>query len=273
MGANSHIGVATEKKIEGFATEVFRTTRDGSFGSIKLVLGEQLPDLPTAETGGVAVILAAQHGHEVCQADVEGTRSVNVDATMELCEKLSTLGWHIVFISSEAAISSEFSGPTGEYGGQKREVENYLSGLGDEASVLRLSKVIDIKRGPWSKWIQDMKNGKEVFAFENYYLSALAVSHASAAVLTVGGIRGGGIWQASGLSSVSYFEFLTLLSKRLGTPSPVIPTQKSSMIKSVLDGSMDNSRIVSSGLWMQPTSAEVCDALVQDLIFSTGFSC
>ncbi len=273
VGASSHIGIATEKKIAKVATEVFCTTRDGSSGSIKLTLGEQIPDLPMAKQGGVAVIFAAQHGHEVCQADVEGTKRVNVDATMGLCEKLNTLGWHIVFISSEAAIANEFTRPTGEYGRQKREVENYLSGFRNEASVLRLSKVIDVKREPWSKWIQDMKDGKEVFAFENYYLSALAVSHASAAVVAVGSARGGGIWQASSLSSVSYFEFLTLLSKRLGTPSRVNATRKSSGSHSVLGRPMDNSRIVKSGLWIQPSSDDVCDALVSELIPNKEPSC
>ncbi len=273
VGASSHIGVATEKMIVGVATEVFRTTRDGSLGSIKLTLGEQIPDLPTAKQGGVAIIFAAQHGHEVCQADAEGTKRANVDATMGLCEKLNTLGWHIVFISSEAAIASEFIGPSGEYGRQKREVESYLSGFRNEASVLRLSKVIDVKREPWSKWIQDMKDGKAVFAFENYYLSALAVSQASAAVLAVSSARGGGIWQASGLSSVSYFEFLTLLSKRLGTPSRVNATWKSSDSHSVLGSPMDSSRIVNSGLWNQPSSEDVCDALISELISNKELSC
>ena len=273
MGASSHIGIATEKRIAKVATEVLCTSRDGSSGSIKLHLGEQLPDLPVAKQGGVAVIFAAQHGHEVCQADVEGTKRVNVDATMGLCEKLNTLGWHIVFISSEAASANEFTMPTGEYGRQKSEVENYLSGFRNEASVLRLSKVVDLKKEPWSEWIQDMKVGKEVFAFENYYLSALAVSQASAAVVAVGSARGGGIWQASSLSRVSYFEFLTLLSKRLGTQSRVNATHKLSGSHSALGSTMDNSRIVKSGLWFQPSSDDVCDALVSQLISDKELSC
>jgi dTDP-4-dehydrorhamnose reductase len=273
VGASSQIGVATEKKIVGVDTEVFRTTRDGSSGSIRLTLGKQIPDLPMANRGGVAVIFAAQHGHEVCQTDPEGTKRVNVDATMGLCEKLNTLGWHIVFISSEAAISSEFSRPVGEYGRQKREVESFLSGFGKDASVLRLSKVIDVKKEPWAKWIQDMKHGKEVFAYDNYYLSALAVSQASDAVLAVGSAQGGGIWQASGLSSVSYFEFLRLLSKRLGTRSTVTAIRKSSGSYNVPAGPMGNSRIVKSGLWMQPSSHEVCGALVSELTSNKEFSC
>jgi dTDP-4-dehydrorhamnose reductase len=274
VGTGSHIGVATETKIAGFATEVFRMTRDGSLGSIKLTLGEQIPNLPRAKQGGVAVIFAAQHGHEVCQADAEGTRRVNVDATMELCERLNTLGWHIVFISSEAAIVNESTEPTSEYGHQKREVENYLSGFRNEASVLRLSKVIDVKKEPWSNWIQDIKDGKAVFAFENYYLSPLAVSQASAAVLAVGSARSGGIWHASGLSSISYFEFLRILSKRLGTPSSVnAETRTSSRSHFVSGGSMDNSRIVNTGLWVQPSSDEVCDALVSELNSNKEFLC
>jgi dTDP-4-dehydrorhamnose reductase len=121
--------------------------------------------------------------------------------------------------------------------------------------VLRLSKVIDVKKEPWSNWIQDIKDGKAVFAFENYYLSPLAVSQASAAVLAVGSARSGGIWHASGLSSISYFEFLRL-SKRLGTPSSVnAETRTSSRSHFVSGGSMDNSRIVNTGSSAHTTHA------------------
>ena len=274
VGGRSHIARATARLIHQRDAEIWRTTRDGSDGSIRLTLTERLPDLPQARRTGTAVIFAATPGHAACEADVDGTRRVNVEATVALCDVLAGLGWHVVFLSSDA-VFPEFveppdrddgPKPRSEYGTQKRLVEQHLETLGSDASVLRLSKVINVRSEPWATWFREMSRVEDVVALADYHLSPLAASHAAAAIVAVASARRGGVWQAPGAASISYYEFLRLLRADLGLRGHVNPTWRGVVgDRHRVPTQMDASRLVEAGLWSPPSIHEVCDAIGREL--------
>lgn len=266
VGARSHIARATERLLRAHDAEVWRTTRDGSEGSIRLSLPDGIPDLPVVSRTGTAVIFAAITGH----AYSDETSRVNVDATIELCHALVARGWHVIFLSSDAVLP-EFvdehgrdnrAAPRSKYGLQKQAVERHVETLGDAGCVLRLSKVVNVSSAPWVSWLHDLSRGRGVDAFSDYHLSPLAVSHAADAIVAVASARSGGIWQAPGAASISYFEFLQLLRTRLNLPGHVSPAcRESGGSRRGVPAQMDACRLMQAGLWHPPTFDEVCDEL------------
>lgn len=270
VGAQSQIAMATEKYLRQQGADVLRTTRDGSDGSIRLALPDDVPELPFAPERGVAILFAAITGHAVCEADRDWTRRVNVTSMTHLCDALVTRGWHVVFLSSEAALPAIQDSTDGEilrseYGFQKHLVEKHVSTMGDSGSVLRLSKVINGSKEPWSSWVNDLGRGKSVEAYVDYFLSPLATGHAAAAVVVVALARRGGVWQASGTESLSYFDFLTQLRGRLKLSGQVLPSNATvSRLRSETPTPMETSRLARTGQWSSPTTIEVCDSLLRE---------
>ena len=180
-----------------------------------------------------------------------------------------------VFLSSDAVLPEFVDGPDcdgrlqprSEYGHQKHLVEQHIETLGINGSVLRLSKVINVRSEPWASWFRDMSLAEDVVAFADYHLSPLAVSHAAAAVVAVADARGGGIWQAPGAASISYYEFLRQLQDRLGLPGRVNPALRAVDDDRIrVPTQMDASRLVHAELWSPPSIIDVCDAIGRDLV-------
>lgn len=150
IGAEGMIGAAVSTRLEATGLRVVRTSRRGTAGSLPLDLAA-VPAGWTPPAGiATAVICAAVTSTEVCRLQPDAARRVNVEAPLELGRRIAAAGGRIVFLSTNMVFDGSVSGvkadaercPRTAYGRMKAEAEAGLFGLGNAATVVRLTKVV-----------------------------------------------------------------------------------------------------------------------------------
>ena len=270
IGSSSSIGQSLDERLQRDERPIYRTTRRGLPGTTQLTLGAPRPDLPRPVGDGVAVLTAAATGQLQCELAPEATRIVNVDATVELARELLESGWRLIYLSSEA-VFPEFAGrcsvasvrqPRNEYGRQKVEVEEFLEGYPDQASILRLGKVLDLSRPPWVEWIPVLGSGGTCSAFSDYYLSPLTLKATADAIVSVAEAGCGGVWHAAAEQPASYENFLRAYVNLTKMPGEVNGVKRSP--ESVHPGEptyLESTRLVEAGHWVTPSIEDVLASL------------
>jgi len=183
-----------------------------------------------------AIICASVSGLNACESDPEGTRAINVSATLILADRLAEQGSLITFLSSSQVFGPEVSvpsesdspGPVTEYGRQKLVIERHLMEKIPGSQIIRLTKVVSAKLPLFSTWMDFLARGLPVTAFSDLHLSPLSVPAAASGVLAVTRSGCGGVFHLSASDSTSYLEAANLLASRnhfdpslvISSPSP-----------------------------------------------------
>jgi dTDP-4-dehydrorhamnose reductase len=103
-----------------------------------------------------AIIAVAVPQVAACESDPSGSRSINVDASVELAGYLAGQGVRVIALSSDYVfdgVAGDYDesapvNPLNEYGRQKAELEQrLLREVGSDLLVIRLSKLFDTVRG------------------------------------------------------------------------------------------------------------------------------
>jgi dTDP-4-dehydrorhamnose reductase len=109
--------------------------------------------------------------------------------------------------------------PLSAYGRLQAEAEEAILGLGENASVLRLTKIITSDFPLVRNWIAALAKGDSIEAFEDHTICPLPLELAIDAATAVLEFRRGGIFQASGAGDISYADLARYLARRLGLPA------------------------------------------------------
>lgn len=157
-----------------------RQSRPETIGIGREVLDLSAPRIASLKLGEkgyrAAILVGGITGVARCERDVQTSRIVNVEGTIELITQLHREGIKPVFFSSDYVFDGALGGyadtsernPTTEYGRQKAQVEDALAEIcGDNHLVLRLSKVfsLDPKEDSFvSRVAHALMDGREVQA-------------------------------------------------------------------------------------------------------------
>ena len=223
IGAAGFIGRSLLNAYRREHPECLGTARSASPTLARFDLAKpDIGGLRLAETGHRhAMIAAAITDVAACERDPEGTRAINVTATLEVAGQLVAEGILPIAYSSDYVFDGTRApypdearpAPTTEYGRQKAELEGaLLERLGPERFIaLRPAKVYGTENGDGTlidEMASRLRAGEVVRAARDQVFSPVAVDSVAAAVLEVqrqGGrgivnVCGGETWSRLGLA-------------------------------------------------------------------------
>jgi dTDP-4-dehydrorhamnose reductase len=173
-----------------------------------------------------------------CEQDPVGSRLVNVTNTVELGKRLLATGAGVIFMSSNAVFSglepfpteSHKPDPYTDYGRQKAEAEQGLLGVHASMTnapplmIVRLTKVVARINPLIASWIENLRAGIGISAFEDRRLSPISLGYTVESLVRIAKKGNPGIYHVSGSRDLSYYEFACLLASSLGAdPELVTP--------------------------------------------------
>ena len=283
IGADGVIGSALCDHLERCGHTLFGTTRRknkvDSNRTLLLDLAEpriatdHLPDVD------IAIICAAMARFADCRMQPDLARRVNVTAPIAVARRLVERGAFVVRLSSSAVFDCRIprvradrpTDPRSIYGRLQAEAEEAVLGLGKNASILRLTKIMTSDFALIRNWIAALARGDSIEAFEDHALCPLplaSVVDAATAVLELGQ---GGIFQVSGAADISYADLARHLVRRLGLPSakvvPVRAVDKGVPADEVTPfTSMDTARLTAITGFVPPEPLSVFDDIFGGMI-------
>jgi dTDP-4-dehydrorhamnose reductase len=180
---------------------------------------ETWPALPPCRA---AVLCAAITSLEQCRRDPAATRHINVTQTLALAQRLVGQGCFVVFISSNLVFDgskpcrnpAEPACPQTEYGRQKAEAEAGLTGLGERAAIVRLTKVFHSEMPLVCGWMKSLREGKAVQPFTDLICSPITFHATIQTIAAVTERQASGLWQLSGSADISYAGIAAHVARR-----------------------------------------------------------
>ena len=191
------------------------------------------------EVGPQAVIhTAAMADIDVCQAQPELARAVNIEYTRALATLCAETGARLVFCSTDTVFDGEHApysedappGPVNFYAETKVEAERPVSGLGAQGAIARLSLVVGLPvlgagNSFLAKTIASLKQGRTVAFSGHEVRTPVDVITLGRALLELAAGSQRGIFHLAGLSRVSRFEMAQSIARRFGFPQDLIKDQ------------------------------------------------
>lgn len=233
VGVDGLIGADLARAYAGEGFEVVGTTRRGP-GSDPSVLDLDLARVDAATWPlpqvDVAVFAAAMARFADCRAHPDLARRINVEAPAILAARLAAAGARSILLSTSAVFDGSRphvpadapTSPTSPYGAFKSEAEGAFLALGDRGGVVRLTKVLGPVHPLLSGWIDALRAGTAVEAFDDLRMAPIALADVRAGVRAAS--EAGGIVQVSGSRDVSYRDVLGHIADRLGSRPGLVRT-------------------------------------------------
>ncbi len=232
VGGDSTFGRALRPVLAAQGVDGWGTSRRPSVrtGDIFLDLAADPGAWTFPERPDIVVLCAAITGLADCARDPIGTRLINVERTLALVDRLAALGSRIVYPSTNLVLAgaSPFQAadapirPLCEYARQKAEVEQALLALGDQAAILRMTKVIPPASPLVTGWITSLRAGRPIRPLSDLMLAPIPLAGLIDALARVGLEGGGGIYQVTGAEDISYAEFAARIAARFGCPAELV---------------------------------------------------
>jgi dTDP-4-dehydrorhamnose reductase len=82
--------------------------------------------------------------------------------------------------------------------------------------IVRLTKVVALDNPLIDSWIQNLRSGNQIKAFENRMLSPISLKNTIKKLVKIAGVGRSGIYHISGSNDLSYYNFACLLASALG---------------------------------------------------------
>lgn len=225
IGIDSLIGRALGEKLTELGWKVWGTSRritekSGNIYPLDLNRLEWIEKLPPSD---YLFLCAATTKYSECRMNPELSWKINVDAPLTLAHHFSTMGSHIIFLSSNAVfdgsipfrpIDSPLS-PITCYGRTKAEAEKLLMSSIAAVGILRLTKVFHPGDPLFSKWIFSLRTGNKIFPFDDMFMSPIRLDLVIDILLHIALANGTGVYQASASEDISYYDAGVYLARQI----------------------------------------------------------
>lgn len=140
---------------------------------------------------------------------------VNVENTIEVINRFSSLDTQVIFLSSSKVFDggkpfyeySDATNPIDNYGKGKLAVELFLQKNLANFAILRLTKVLSGETRFIKNWRESAAKGESIRAYGNRYLSPVGIMEVCRVVNLIIDTRSIGLFQLGGQIEQSYFEF------------------------------------------------------------------
>ena len=175
---------------------------------------------------------------DLCQAQPELARTVNVNFTRVLAALCAETGTRLVFCSTDTVFEGEHAPyseadaprPVNVYAETKVEAEQVVSELGAQAVIARLALVIGLPvlgagNSFLARMISALKQGRTVSVPGHEVRTPLDVITAGRALLELAAGDHSGIYHLAGHSRVSRFEMAQAIARRFGFSPDLILDQ------------------------------------------------
>jgi len=223
IGADGVIGRALATLLEQRGHVVLRTTRRGG-AALPLDIARDSSVWPIPEGVTSACLCAAITATTACQKSPKVARSVNVDGTVTLAQRLGDMGIHVVFPSSnmvfDGAIPHQAADadpcPVTAYGEMKAEAEELLLGTVATSCVVRLSKVIEPDMPLLAGWLNSLQAQRPIHPFSDLSMAPIPLRLAADLLARSCVSRTSGILQLSARDEVTYAEAANYLVTEAG---------------------------------------------------------
>ena len=230
VGGDSMIGRAMAAYYGGRGWRVQATTRRRSQVDAAhpfLDLTAPLDDLPPAD---MVILAAAAARIGDCEADPAATRRVNVDGTLAVARHMAGHGSHILLLSTDKVFDGTVARrdrtdrpcPACAYGKQKAAAEAGILALGEQGTILRLSKVVEPGLDLLSGWTADLAAGKAIAPFHDLYLAPVPVEQVARLAGHILRERRAGIYHCTGAEDRSYVDLARILAAGLGADPALV---------------------------------------------------
>ena len=186
----------------------------------------------------VVIHTAALADIDVCQAQPELARAVNVNFTSALAELCADTAARLVFCSTDTIFDGEHApyseadvpGPVNFYAETKVEAEQLVSRLGAQAVIARLSLVVGLPvlgagNSFLARMIATLKQGRTVSVPGHEVRTPVDVITAGRALLELAAGTHSGIYHLAGHSRVTRFELARAIALRFGYSQDLILDQ------------------------------------------------
>ena len=230
VGAEGVLGSAVAASLAGRGTRVVGTSRRGTAGLLRLDLAAPASSWRLPEGVAAAVICAAVTSTAECRLRTAHARLVNVDATIEVASRLVAAGARVVFPSSNQVFDGAIArvpadappSPRTAYGRMKAEAEAAIRGLGELATVVRLTKVVHRRMPLFAGWFESLARGRPVEPYADLPLAPLTPHFAAAALVAALGPGVGAVVQVSATDDVTYADVAVRMARAAGRPVELV---------------------------------------------------
>jgi len=218
------------------ALHIRRLNLAGDAEAIESLVAEAAPD--------AIIHTAALSRPDLCAANPELARSLNVYATRGLARAAARAGAHFVFTSSDLVYGAHTAepfedstqpAPVGVYAATKVAAEQAaLRETGGQATIARMALLYGWGTGASQcfaeEWLARLRAGQLVRAFTDQFRRALSVEDAAAMLLAMAERRLAGIYNVAGPELPSRYEFALLLARTFGCDEALVePTRQASV--------------------------------------------
>lgn len=213
IGKDGLIGAALCAHLLSQGTPVWATSRRSDRKvpeTLYLDLAHPVSDFPMPQALTNAFFCAGATGLKYCEEHTEESRTVNVTHTLELASRLVEAGVFTVYLSTSRTKADD------AYTEQKLEAERGFLSFGENAAVVKLSKVFAPDTPLIQGWMNSLKRGNVIEPFSDMEVAPLSADFVAGALATVAVGRHSGVINLGPMKSVSYAELARHLATRLG---------------------------------------------------------
>jgi dTDP-4-dehydrorhamnose reductase len=282
VGGDSEIATATAAHLRHAGFEVAATTRRRNSVAAErpfLDLSQPVDDWPIPDGIGAACFCAAIARLADCAGDPEGSARVNVTGTVALADRLLARDTPVLFLSTDKVFDGTRPHvpavtppcPVSEYGRQKAAAEAALGERvreGAPAAILRLAKVVSPGMELLRQWIDSLRAGKPIRAFDDMMMAPTPVALVAEAIERLLAETTAGIFQLTGPCDIAYSEVASHLARRIDA-DPALVEAVSAYSAGLPEGSTAaNTTLDSSALRDRfgiavPDAPDVIDRLIE----------
>lgn len=227
IGGDGLVGRRFSKALSLKGKSFIETTRNREFynrNRLHLDLAEDVANWPIPPDITVAFFMAGITSVEFCRSRPEESRTVNVERSIRLIERLFERGVFVVFPSTNLVFDgtrpfrkpTEPVSPRCRYGAMKADVEAFVLRESDLGCVVRLTKVAESLLPLARDWKDHFECGLAVEPFRDMRFSPISLDVCVEGMLSLAEKRLPGVFHFSGEEDVSYEEFCSTFADMLG---------------------------------------------------------
>ena len=182
----------------------------------------------------VVVLAGGMTNVDLCEAKARIAEEVNIKGTLNIVKRVKERNAIMVYLSTDYVFDGEKGpykeedrpSPINTYGRTKLEAEQIVLDMIKNPLIVRTSQIYGydcLGNNFATKIVLNMKNGKEVFAADDFYSSPTYVGGLSSALISLierGGISG--IFHMAGKDVIDRYSYVTKISEVFGLDRDLI---------------------------------------------------
>lgn len=232
IGGDSRLAKELKKKLKKKKIKFIATSRrtKKNYLDFKTIKDFKIPKNTTC-----CIILGGITNYNECENNKIKTRKINTINIPKLAIKILSKKIFLCYVSSNTVLNYKFPAnenakvnPKFEYALQKSKVEKKLldfarlKKLNEYLSILRLTKNVCQNTQPFKVWINQIKNKKNIVAFDDLFFSPILFENSADILLKIIEQKKVGIFHLSNKKNLNYYNFAKKLLSYLGSKNKVI---------------------------------------------------